>query len=128
MHRGYTEWMAARKTKRRSICPVACTLDIVGDKWTLIVIRDLFLGRSRFKEFIASPEKIPTNILTDRLNRLLEHEIVQLVPAADGTKRMAYELTEKGHALRPVLKSMVKWGLKWEPGTSADLKPGRLAR
>ncbi len=120
--------MAVRKNKRRSICPVACTLDIVGDKWTLIVIRDLFLGRSRFKEFIASPEKIPTNILTDRLKRLLEHEIVQLVPAADGTKRMAYELTKKGLALRPVLKSMVKWGLKWESGTSADLQPRESAR
>lgn len=56
---------------KRSPCPVAFSLDIFGDRWTLLVIRDLFYGRTRFKEFAGSPEGIPTNILTDRLERLL---------------------------------------------------------
>lgn len=106
---------------RRSPCPVACALDLFGDKWTLLVIRDLILGRSRFKDFTASPERIPTNILSDRLERLLAGGIVRQVPAEEGGRRLAYELTEKGLALRPILKSMRDWGLRWEPGTRADL-------
>jgi DNA-binding HxlR family transcriptional regulator len=107
--------------ERRSPCPVACLLDIAGDRWTLLIIRDLMLGRSRFKEFSESPEGIPTNILSDRLVRLLEHEIVEQIPAEDGTKRFAYQLTKKGQALRPVLLAMRDWGLKWEKGTRASL-------
>src|SRR5271167_3449489 len=97
-------------TPRRSPCPVACSLDLLGDRWTLLVIRDLFLGRTRFKDFSASPEGIPTNILSERLERLLKHGIVSQIPAADGTKRLAYELTEKGRALGPLLKAMRDWG------------------
>ena len=107
------------KEPRRSPCPVACALDIVGDRWTLLVIRDLMFGRSRFKDFSASPEGIPTNILSERLERLLRHELAEQVAAEDGTKRLAYRLTEKGRALRPILESMRDWGLKWEPGTRA---------
>ena len=58
---------------KRSACPVACTLDLLGDKWTLLVIRDLLLGKHTFTAFQASPEKIPSNILAERLKRL-EHE------------------------------------------------------
>ena len=112
---------------RRSPCPVACCLDIVGDKWTLLVIRDLVMGRSRFRDFTASPEGIPTNILSDRLERLLENEIVEQIPAADGTKRFAYLLTEKGKALLPVLKAMRDWGLAWEKGTTALLGSNKPA-
>ncbi len=107
---------------RRSPCPVSCALDLFGDRWTLLIIRDLFLGRSRFKDFTASPEGIPTNILSDRLERLLEAGVVEQIPVADGSKRMAYHLSEKGRALRPVLLSMRNWGLKWEPGTKAGLE------
>src|ERR1700749_3265800 len=84
---------------RRSSCPVACSLDILGDRWTLLIIRDLFLGRSRFKDFEASPEGIPTNILSERLERLLRHNIVAQIPAGEGSKRLAYQLTGKGRAL-----------------------------
>jgi len=107
---------------RRSPCPVACSLDILGDRWTLLVIRDLILGRSRFKDFTASPEGIPTNILSDRLERMLRHGIAEQIPAADGTKRLAYRLTEKGRALGPVLAAMRDWGLAWEPGTVVGMK------
>lgn len=108
---------SANTTERRSPCPVACALDIFGDRWTLLIVRDLMLGRSRFKDFTASPETVPTNILSDRLRRLLEHDIVRQLPAAEGARHLAYQLTEKGEALRPVLKAMRNWGLEWEPGT-----------
>ena len=102
---------------RRSPCPVACALDILGDRWTLLVIRDLMLGRSRFKDFGASPEGIPTNILSERLERLLRYQIVEQIPTQEGAKRFAYQLTAKGRALAPVLAGMRDWGLKWEKGT-----------
>lgn len=107
----------AQTPERRSPCPLACSLDIFGDRWTLLIVRDLMLGRSRFKDFTASPETIPTNILSDRLRRLLNHGIVQQLPAAEGAKHLAYQLTEKGEALRPVLKAMRSWGLEWEKDT-----------
>ena len=107
---------------RRSPCPVACALDIFGDKWTLLVIRDLVLGRSRFKDFTASPEGIPTNILSDRLERLQERGLIEQVPATEGGKRMAYALTEKGESLAPILRSIRDWGLKWEPGTTVAME------
>ena len=110
------------ETMRRSPCPVACTLDIVGDRWTLLIVRDLLLGRSRFRDFTASPEGIPTNILSDRLERLLDKAVVEHIPATDGTKRLAYRLTKKGEALRPILAALRDWGLKWEPGTLAGME------
>ena len=106
---------------RRSPCPVASALDIIGDRWTLLIVRDLFYGRTRFKDFAASPEGIPTNILSDRLERLLERRIIEQIPAADGTKRLAYRLTEKGKALGPVLKAMRSWGLAWDKSTRVML-------
>lgn len=106
---------------RRSPCPVACSLDIFGDRWTLLVIRDLFFGRTRFKEFAASPEGIPTNILTERLERLLARSIVEQIPAEDGTKRLAYRLTKKGKALGRVLRAMRDWGLAWDKSTRVQI-------
>ena len=106
---------------RRSPCPVACSLDIFGDRWTLLVVRDLFFGRTRFKEFAASPEGIPTNILTDRLERLLARGIIQQMPAEDGTKRMAYRLTKRGKALGTILKAMRDWGLAWDKSTRVQI-------
>src|SRR5438552_16663154 len=103
----------AKKSRapQRSPCPVAFSPDIFGDRWTLLVIRDLFFGRTRFKEFAASPEGIPTNILTDRLERLLALGVIAQITAKDGTKRLAYSLTKKGKALGPVLRAMRDWGL-----------------
>ena len=106
---------------RRSPCPVASALDIIGDRWTLLIVRDLFYGRTRFKDFAASPEGIPTNILSDRLERLLERRTIEQMPAADGTKRLAYRLTKKGKALGPVLKTMRDWGLAWDKSTRVML-------
>ena len=114
----------AAAAPRRSPCPVACSLDLFGDRWTLLVVRDLILGRTRFKDFAASPEGIPTNILSDRLDRLLRGGVIEQIPAEDGTKRLAYRLTSKGAALRPILKAMRDWGLQWEKGARALLQEG----
>ena len=108
--------------ERRSPCPVSCALDILGDKWSLLVVRDLLLGRERFKDFLASPERIPTNILSDRLNRLIQRGIVHCVPLQESPRRQGYALTEKGVALQSVIKSLVKWGLEWEPDTAVEMK------
>src|SRR5579862_2272857 len=109
---------------RRSPCPVACSLDIFGDRWTLLIVRDLLFGRTRFKDFTASPEGIPTNILAERLERLLAQGVAEQIPAEDGTKRLAYRLTEKGEALGPVLKAMRDWGLAWDKSTRDLIGPG----
>ena len=81
------------------------------------------LGRSRFKDFVASPEGIPTNILSDRLERLQKKGLVEQVPATKGGKRMAYALTEKGQSLGPILRAMRDWSLEWEPGTTLGMSP-----
>lgn len=109
---------------RRSVCPVACSLDLLGDRWTLLVVRDLWLGRTRFKDFTASPERIPTNILSERLERLVAHGVAEKVPAADGSKRLGYRLTDKGKALGPILAAIRDWGLTWQPGTQALMTDG----
>ena len=106
-------------TACRSVCPVACGLDVFGDKWTLLVVRDLLFGDKRFKDFAAGPERISTNLLSDRLTRLLAHDIIKQVPPPDGSKHLAYRLTTKGEALRPVLAAMRDWGLAWVPDAQA---------
>lgn len=95
----------------RSLFPVSRILEILGGRCSLIVIRDLFLGRSRFKEFMASPEGIPTNILTDPLQKLTEHGLIKK------TGCRGCQTTPKGKALRPTLQAMVDWSLKYEAGT-----------
>jgi DNA-binding HxlR family transcriptional regulator len=110
------------KKIKRSMCPVACALDIVGDKWTLLVVRDLVLGRRYFKEFLASPEGIATNILTDRLNRLTKAGIVKTFPDPATIGRNQYSLTDKGHAMTPIIKSIADWGLRHIKGTSQRLQ------
>ena len=65
---------------QRSFCPVACSLDLIGDRWTLLVVRDLFHGKTRFGDFLSSPEHIPTNILAERLKRLETAGLIRSVP------------------------------------------------
>ena len=107
--------------KRRSFCPVACTLDVLGDRWTLLVVRDLMRGKQRFGEFLASSEKIPTNILADRLQRLTASGVVAARPYSEHPPRVDYVLTEKGEDLRPVVRAMVDWGVRHAGG---KLPPG----
>ena len=118
--------MAGKKDSRsafaRSTCPVACLLDVVGDKWTLLVVRDLLLGKTRYGEFLESPEGIPTNILADRLKRLLEERIVEKHAYQSRPERFEYLLTEKGHELGAVVKAAVRWGERHIVGTKAFAK------
>ena len=101
----------------RSVCPIANLLDIVGDKWTLLVIRDLFLGKRRFAEFAESDERMPTNILAERLKRMEKLGLLKKNPYQKNPVRFEYFLTEKGEALESILKEMVRWGLQYVKGT-----------
>jgi DNA-binding HxlR family transcriptional regulator len=98
----------------RSPCPVACTLDILGDKWTMLVVRDMFLGASKYSDFMASPEGITTNILADRLKRLEAEGLVGKNPYQDNPVRFNYELTSKGQDLRPLMQAMIDWATKYK--------------
>ncbi|HXU94330.1 MAG TPA: helix-turn-helix domain-containing protein [Gallionella sp.] len=100
----------------RSTCPVASVLDIVGDKWTLIVVRDLFLGKHRYGEFQSSPEAIPTNILAERLKRLEAAGLIKKEFYQDNPPRAEYFLTTRGADLGPVLRAMREWGKQYIPG------------
>ena len=102
--------MASRT--RRSLCPVSCTLDILGDKWSLLVVRDLVRGKRRYAEFLDSKEGIPTNILADRLKRLAAKGVIRSHRYSHHPPRVEYELTAKGEDLRPILRAMVDWGVR----------------
>jgi DNA-binding HxlR family transcriptional regulator len=101
----------------RSRCPVACTLDLLGDKWTLLLVRDLLLGKSTYSEFQQSPEGIPSNILAERLKRLTVHGVAEKVLYQQHPRRYRYRLTAKGRDLYPVLSAMIDWGNRHVPGT-----------
>jgi DNA-binding HxlR family transcriptional regulator len=104
----------------RSPCPVACTLDLLGDKWSLLIVRDLLRGKSHFKDFLASPERIATNILSERLTRLAANGLIERYPSEVAGKD-AYRLTEKGRSLRGLLAQIKAWGLENIEGTEAKL-------
>ena len=101
----------------RSRCPISCILEIVGDKWTLLVVRDLLFDKHTFKELLSSPEKIPTNILADRLKRLEHGGLIRRERYQQRPKRYAYYLTEKGLDLEPVMRSLIVWSNKYIPDT-----------
>lgn len=102
---------------KRSVCPITNSLDLFGDKWTLLIVRDLVLGKKHYQEFLSSPEGIATNILANRLKRLQDHDIVVRKSYQHNPKRYEYFLTNKGDSLKIVLKALSSWGLKNFPGT-----------
>jgi DNA-binding HxlR family transcriptional regulator len=108
--------MKVRSTGRyRSRCPINIALETIGDAWSLLIVRDLmFKGRKRFNEFLTSPERIATNILTDRLARLERKGILIKRRDAEDARRFVYELTEKGIGLAPMLVEMVLWAAEHE--------------
>ncbi len=108
---------------RRSPCPIAFALDLFGDRWTLLVVRDMALkGKSHFHEFENAGEGIATNILADRLKLLVEYGVVEKARDPEKGSRRIYRLTEKGLDLLPVLLEMIVWSGKHDPetGVSAD--------
>ncbi|HLP01863.1 MAG TPA: helix-turn-helix domain-containing protein [Opitutaceae bacterium] len=104
----------------RSDCPLACTLDLLGDKWTLLIVRDLLLGRRRYGDFLASPEGIPTNILAERLKRLEQAGLLEKTAYQDNPVRHEYAPTPACRDLKPVLFAAAEWGNKHIPGTRTD--------
>jgi DNA-binding HxlR family transcriptional regulator len=102
---------------RRSDCAVACTLDLVGDRWTLLVVRDMVGGKQYFDEFLRSPERIATNILSARLKALQEHGFIEKVPDPSDQRRCAYRFTAEGLHLRELLGYVARWGQKYLPAT-----------
>ena len=109
---------------KRSPCPVANTLDLLGDRWTLLIVRDLLLrGPRTYGELTKSPERIATNILAERLRRLEEAEIVAKTAYQENPVRFRYSLTPKGEDLRPILLEMVRWANRHIPGT---YRPDRI--
>ncbi len=103
--------------QRRSSCPASCALDLAGDKWTLLVVRDLLRGRKTYGELARSPEKIPSNILADRLRRMAQAGLIEAVPYQERPVRYAYALTRKGRDLGPVIAALARWGLQHVRGT-----------
>jgi len=102
---------------QRSSCPITNVLDLIGDKWTLLVIRDLVLGKRRYQEFLTSPEEIASNILTERLNRLQIAGLISRRAYQQNPVRYEYLLTKKGKALEPILEAIIVWGKKQFPGS-----------
>ena len=111
---------------QRSNCAVACTLDLIGDKWTLLIIRDMFFGKNRYKDFQDSAEQIPTNILTNRLRKLEKARLVSREPYQENPVRYAYKLTAAGKTLGPVLHAMVNWAGDNLPGVRRPKPTGVL--
>jgi len=95
--------------KDRSNCPLTSALDIIGDKWSLIIIRDLFLGKKTFTAFMKSSEKIATNILANRLELLTANGLIKVTKLPNDRKTKLYYLTDKGIDMYPIIHEMVQW-------------------
>jgi DNA-binding HxlR family transcriptional regulator len=92
-------------------CPVAATIEVIGDRWTILVLRDLVIGRSgKFGDLLASLEGISTNLLSNRLKRLQDHGIIEAVLYSEHPPRAEYRLTPKGRDLAPVVRQLAEWG------------------
>lgn len=108
-------------SKRRSDCPISFALDIFGDKWSLLIIRDLaFKNKKYYVEFLKAGEGIATNILADRLNTLEAVGIIEKEPDPEHGSKLIYSLTAKGKELIPALVEIIVWSAKYDKQTAAD--------
>jgi len=105
------------KQEPRSGCPISNALELIGDRWTMVILRDLMIGKKRYSEFRASPEEISTNILADRLSMMETSGLITAKPYQQRPMRLEYELTDKGLGLLPVLQELCRWGNKYIPDT-----------
>jgi DNA-binding HxlR family transcriptional regulator len=114
----------AKTAPYNQACPVARTLDLIGDRWTLLIIRDMFLGKSRFSEFRSSNPAPPPRLLSQRLRRLEENGFVERIVHSERPPRAEYVLTARGRTLHPILREIVSWGLEHTfAEDEADLRP-----
>ncbi|WP_031529491.1 winged helix-turn-helix transcriptional regulator [Dyadobacter crusticola] len=122
-----------KELKQRSKCPVSTSLDVLGDKWTLLILRDIvFGGKSTYGQFLQSEEKIATNVLADRLAVLESQGILTKTVAADKKSKFNYRLTEKGADTVPIIVELTLWGAKHcptvvKPGLLEELEAGKEA-
>lgn len=122
-----------KEQKQRSTCPISTSLDVLGDKWTLLILRDIvFAGKSTYGEFLQSAEKIATNVLADRLALLELHGILTKSVASDKKSKFTYRLTEKGVDTVPIIIALIQWGTKHcptviDPGLVEELEAGKDA-
>jgi DNA-binding HxlR family transcriptional regulator len=107
--------MPGQKPKRRSECPLNASVEMLGDRWSLLIIRDMMLrGFRTYKEFMECYEGIATNILADRLRKLVAYGIIAAEPDPSDGRKLIYSLTAKGMDLAPVLTEMVLWAAAHE--------------
>jgi DNA-binding HxlR family transcriptional regulator len=112
--------MKKKLPSRRSNCPIACALDLVGDKWTLVLLRDLIIVRKRyFQELLAGNEGIASNILAGRLKLLEAAGMITRRRDPAQAKRVIYEPTEKALDLLPVMIELMRWSTKYDPKSTA---------
>jgi DNA-binding HxlR family transcriptional regulator len=101
--------------QRRSVCPLNASVEMLGDRWSLLILRDMMIwGFKTYKEFLGSHEKIATNVLADRLRRLQDYGIIASKPDPSDGRKLIYVLTAKGIDLAPVLAEMVLWASRHE--------------
>ena len=105
--------MVKRTSLERAVCPIARSLDALGDWWSLLIIRDAFLGIRRFSEFQKNIG-LAKNILAVRLRALVEHDILKTVPASDGSAYREYVLTPKGRGVFPILVALRQWSEEFD--------------
>jgi DNA-binding HxlR family transcriptional regulator len=108
-------------------CPVARSVEAVGDWWSLLIVRDAFIGKKRFGEFQQSLG-VAKNILTVRLKKLVADGVLELVPASDGSAFKEYALTERGRGLLPVIAALGQWGCARSEFRLVDCKKGKAVR
>lgn len=104
------------KQRPQSKCPICYSLDVFGDKWTLLIVRDMLIGGKRYyRDFLNSGEGIATNVLADRLKAMLDKGLVTKADDPDNGAQTIYSPTAKAEALRPVLEEMAAWALEFGP-------------
>jgi DNA-binding HxlR family transcriptional regulator len=123
--------MPASSDAHRSLCPINLALEVFGDRWTLLIVRDLmFAGKRHFRELLQSDERIASNILADRLNMLVDQGIVTRAGDPSHKQKAVYSLTEKGISLLPVIAQIGAWSRRFLPVsdelgvTAAELEAG----
>jgi DNA-binding HxlR family transcriptional regulator len=115
------------RESQRSGCPINLTLEVLGDRWSLLILRDIIFGDARrFRELLRSEERIASNILADRLKRLVEAGLLTRGDDLGHTRKGLYSLTEMGIALVPVFAQIGAWGSRWLPVTEALSVRARL--
>ncbi|MDF1688553.1 MAG: helix-turn-helix domain-containing protein [Cycloclasticus sp.] len=112
--------MVSKNKARCTGCPISYALDTFGDRWSLLIVRDILIkGYQTYSEFQLSDEKIATNILRDRLRELEEFGIITKSKDPNNGRRVLYKLTTKGADIAPLMIEMVRWSAKYDPDTLA---------